>query len=83
MNSHYERKTHDNMETENKNIRITFSEYDLRELLDGETFDWTFDDVNVHLVRADWTCAKCDEEIELGEEHEGDDGDMYCINCAP
>jgi hypothetical protein len=66
-----------------KNIRITFSQADLEDLLDGSTFDWTFDGVNVHLVRADYTCDTCGEEIELGAEHEGEDGEVYCINCEP
>ena len=66
-----------------KNIRITFSESDLHDLQDGETFDWTFDGVNVHLCRADYTCEKCGEEIEVGAEHEDEKGDTYCINCIP
>lgn len=33
----------------NKKISIPFSEEDLQELLRGETFDWTFDSIDVHL----------------------------------
>ena len=67
----------------NKKIRITFSENDLQELLSGESHDWTFDDVDVHLVRSDYTCETCGDDIEYGEEHEGEDGEMYCLNCEP
>ncbi len=34
---------------ENKKITIPLSESDLSDLLNGETFDWTFDGVDVHL----------------------------------
>lgn len=33
----------------NKKITIPFSENDLQELQAGETFDWTFDGIDVHL----------------------------------
>ena len=33
----------------NKKIEIPFSMEDLDELREGETFDWTFDGVDVHL----------------------------------
>jgi hypothetical protein len=36
-----------------REINIPFSEEDLQELLEGRTFDWTFDDVDVHLYRDD------------------------------
>lgn len=64
-----------------KNIRITFSESDLQDLLDGNTFDWTINNVNVHLCRCDYICEKCGEEIESGSEHEGTDEKLYCIDC--
>lgn len=37
----------------NKKIKIHFSEEDLQELLNGETFDWTFDGVDCHLYMGD------------------------------
>lgn len=37
----------------NKKIRIQFSEEDLQDLLNGRTFDWTFDGVDVHLYMGD------------------------------
>jgi len=37
------------MDKENKKIIIPLSEEDLDRLRKGETFDWTFDDVDVHL----------------------------------
>ena len=48
----------------NKKIKIPFSEEDLQELLNGETFDWTFDGVDVHLYMGyddedGTTCTKC------------------------
>jgi len=33
----------------NKKITIPFSQEDLYELLSGNTFDWTFNGVDVHL----------------------------------
>jgi len=33
----------------NKKIKIGFSENDLADLQNGESFDWIFDDVEVHL----------------------------------
>lgn len=72
------------MATKNKSIRVGFSENDLQELMNGETHDWTFDGVDIHLFRADYICAGCGEEIESGEEHEDEeDQETYCINCLP
>jgi len=36
-----------------KKIKIPFSEEDLHELNAGETFDWNFDGVAVHLYKGD------------------------------
>lgn len=36
-----------------RTIKIHFSEEDLQELDAGETFDWNFDGVNVHLYKSD------------------------------
>lgn len=66
-----------------KSIRIPFSESDLQDLQNGESFDWNFDGVNVYLFATDYNCVTCDEEIEKGAEHEGEDGETYCINCVP
>lgn len=49
---------------QNKKIKIPFSEEDLQELLNGETFDWTFDGVDVHLYMGyddndGQDCIKC------------------------
>jgi len=33
------------------NIEIPFTEEDLQRLLNGETFDWCFDGVEVHLFK--------------------------------
>ena len=66
-----------------KNINIPFSESDLQDLDSGETFDWNFDGVSVHLFKSDFSCAGCGEEIEIGCEHEDEEGEMYCINCEP
>ena len=38
-------------EPEKKSIKIPFSEGDLEDLRNGETFDWTIDDVDVHLYQ--------------------------------
>lgn len=38
---------------ENKKIRIPLSEEDLQQLQNGETFDWTFDEIDVHLYTAE------------------------------
>lgn len=37
----------------NKKIKIYFSEEDLSDLLNGESFDWTYDGVDVHLEMGD------------------------------
>jgi hypothetical protein len=66
-----------------KNIRIPFSESDIQDLQSGESHDWCFEGVHVYLFPTDYNCATCDEEIEKGCEHEGEDGEMYCINCEP
>lgn len=34
-----------------KNIEITFTEEELVRLLEGEEFDWTFSNVDVHLKK--------------------------------
>ncbi len=49
---------------ENKKISIPFSEEDLQDLQNGETFDWTFDGVDVHLFMGyddedGAVCKKC------------------------
>jgi hypothetical protein len=36
-----------------KRITIGFSDDELKEMLDGKTFDWEFDGVKVHLFRED------------------------------
>jgi len=41
------------MNKENKKITIPLSEEDLEALKNGESFDWTFDDVDVHLELED------------------------------
>jgi len=38
---------------DNKKISIPFSEEDLQRLLNGETFDWYFDGVEVHLYQGE------------------------------
>ncbi len=38
---------------ETKKITIPLSEEDLQELLNGKTFDWTFDSVDCHLKLED------------------------------
>ncbi len=38
-------------EAPNKKIRIPLSDNDLQDLQGGETFDWTFDGVDVHLYQ--------------------------------
>lgn len=35
----------------NKKIKIPFTEEDLQDLLNGETFNWTFDGVDVKLYK--------------------------------
>ncbi len=35
-----------------KKIRIGFSEEDLQDLINGNTFDWNFDGVDVHLYNS-------------------------------
>jgi len=37
------------MDKENKKIIVPLSAEDLEAIKNGETFDWTFDDVDVHL----------------------------------
>lgn len=37
----------------NKKININFSEEDLQDLINGETFDWTFDGIDVHLYKCE------------------------------
>lgn len=54
----------------NKKIKIPFSQEDLEELMNGETFDWTFDGVDVHLFMGyddeDGTvCTKCGNPNEM------------------
>ncbi len=39
----------------NKRIEIPFSERDLQDLINGETFDWVFNDVEIHLFNEDLT----------------------------
>ncbi len=34
---------------ENKQIKIPLSQEELQELLNGKTFDWTFEGIDVHL----------------------------------
>lgn len=46
---------------EKKKIRIPLSQSDLEELMSGESFDWTFDGIDVHLFN---------EEEGEGEEYE-------------
>jgi len=49
----------------NQKLRINFSEEDLQELQNGETFDWTFttdkgEDIDIHLfVGYEEGCEKC------------------------
>ena len=50
----------------NKKIIIPLSENDLQELQEGKTFDWTFDDVDVHIMR------ECDNQ---------DDNGNACYDC--
>jgi len=40
-------------ENKKKSIRIPFSEEDLQDLQHGDTFDWTFDEVDVHLFQGE------------------------------
>ena len=47
-----------------KSIKIPFSEEDLSELLNGETFDWTFDNVDVHLFLGDEEDEEIIEEVD-------------------
>jgi len=37
----------------NQKIKIPLSEEDLQDLQHGETFDWTFDGVDVHLFQGE------------------------------
>ncbi len=47
-----------------KKITIPLSEEDLEELRNGESFEWTFDGVEVHLVLESF-CDSC--ELNQGE----------------
>jgi hypothetical protein len=74
-----------------KQIKIHFSQEDLEELMAGETFDWTFDGVDVHLYMGyddndGQDCIKCGLPIKIymckecenyGEEEAGE-----CANCG-
>jgi len=55
----------------NKKITIPFSEEDLQELLNGESFDWTFDGVDVHLFMG---CEHDNTEMN----HDG----SFCLDCG-
>lgn len=47
---------------EKRKISIEFTQNDLQDLLDGETFDWEVDGIEVHLYRDDFdytVCSKC------------------------
>jgi len=37
----------------NKKIKINFSEEDLQDLMNGKTFNWTFNGVDVYLYKGD------------------------------
>jgi len=41
------------MEEDSKKIDVPLSEGDLQDLINGEEFNWTFDDVDVHLFNED------------------------------
>ncbi len=60
----------------NKKISISFSNEDLENLQNGETFDWTFDGVDVHLYQGyddndGNDCTKCGNPLKM----------YYCYNC--
>ena len=38
----------------NKKITIPLTEEDLQELLNGKSFDWTFDNIDCHLVMEEY-----------------------------
>lgn len=77
-------------------ITIDFTEQDLQELMDGETFDWSFETetgetVEVHLYNSDLEenagdyahCADCDRVIDLDNDiWTTDKNDTYCEQCA-
>lgn len=66
---------------EKPKIRIDLTDEDLHDLINGETFDWTYTtdtgiSIDVHLFNADLTCAfeGCDnesaEDSEFCDEHQ-------------
>lgn len=59
----------------NKKINIPLSESDLRDLQANNSFDWTFDGIDVHLFKAQGLCDHCSEEIEQSE--------GLCNDCIP
>lgn len=56
----------------NKKITIPLSEEDLDELRNGNSFDWNFDGIDVHLTMEN-NCEVCGE-------HEDEDGRCGCTN---
>lgn len=66
---------------EPKKINVPFSESDLQELQSGESFDWNFEGVSLHLFHSKGTCEVCGDEIEYAED-EDDEGNMYCESCV-
>lgn len=65
-----------------KSINVPFTESDLQDLQNGESFDWEFNGVRLHLFLTEQNCTTCDDEIEAGQEHEHND-EYYCLNCIP
>lgn len=80
------------------NITIDFTERDLEELMNGETFNWSYEAetgemVNVHLYNSDLDnedesgdfahCADCDRVIDLDNDiWTADKNDTYCEICT-
>jgi hypothetical protein len=59
----------------NPSIRIPLTEGDLHDLQGEGTFDWTFDNVDVHLFKALGNCDHCSEDMEREE--------GLCNDCIP
>lgn len=80
------------------NINIDFTESDLQDLINGETFDWNFvsdtgEMVDVHLYNSDIDnddelgdfahCADCDRVINLDNDiWTADKNDTFCEICT-
>lgn len=85
-------ETHNLDMYEDKKINIPFSEEDLQELQNGETFDWTFDGVDCHIYMGyddndGQDCTKCGLPIQMYackkcEDIQEQDNFGVCIVCG-